>query len=233
MHNDGLFILVHVAFNFLHVDNADATLTSTACSHVLVQNTTARWLVECYSGALPRLATVVSDTVLWAVSPRPRTVNSAWTWHDCVHTPQTNWKTYYYWHPEATQRQSFFFVFFHPLNGFHKRNVTELCKWEQKTVLWNSHSTGSYKKKKRKKEKSERSSCLRLNSSIFIPGIGSTVWTQTQNNNRTEFHFKHQRCTKLSGSVVLFEVFRHSPCVNPFVSLCTFFLNFYATFFFY
>lgn len=63
MHNDGLFILVHVAFNFLDVDNADATLTSTACSHVLVQNTKARWLVECYSGALPRLATVVSDTV--------------------------------------------------------------------------------------------------------------------------------------------------------------------------
>lgn len=36
--------------------------------------------------------------------------------------------------------------------------------------------------------------------------------------------------TKLLGSVVLFEVFRHSPCVNPFVS---FFFTFYATFFFF
>lgn len=80
------------------------------------------------------------------------------------------------------------------------------------------------------KKKSERLPRLRLTSSIFIPGIGVTVWTQTQSNNRTEFHFKHQRCAKLLGSVVLFEVFRHSPCVNPFVSLCAF--NRVCTFFF-
>lgn len=138
MHSEGLFILVHVALNCLDVNNDHLAGFQTLAIHCVRPCFGSRHRGTMVSPILRRCTSLFSHRGIrhgsWAVSPFQ--ADSASDSEQCLNMTQLC---------SHSSNELDFIV--HSLNGFHKQNVTKLCKWEQKTVLWNSHSTERLKKK--------------------------------------------------------------------------------------